>query len=58
MFLQTPTAETPWQLTRVSRQRYYEPIASERPSWENRVCSGTVKPASWIPNRRIQMCMR
>jgi 5'-nucleotidase len=26
------TVETPWQLTRVSRQRYYEPIASERPS--------------------------
>jgi 5'-nucleotidase len=26
------SAETPWQLTRVSRQRYYEPIAPERPS--------------------------
>jgi len=27
------TAETPWQLTRVSRQRYYEPVAPERASW-------------------------
>jgi 5'-nucleotidase len=27
------SADTPWQLTRVSRQRYYEPIAPERPSW-------------------------
>lgn len=26
------SVETPWQLTRVSRQRYYETIASERPS--------------------------
>jgi 5'-nucleotidase len=25
--------DTPWQLTRVSRQRYYEPIAAERSSW-------------------------
>jgi 5'-nucleotidase len=25
--------DTPWRLTRVSRQRYYEPIAPERPSW-------------------------
>ncbi len=24
------TVETPWQLTRVSRQRYYEPLATER----------------------------
>ena len=27
------SVDTPWQLTRVSRQRYYEPIASERPTW-------------------------
>ncbi len=27
------TTETPWQLTRVSRQRYYEPVAPERASW-------------------------
>ena len=27
------TSDTPWQLTRVSRQRYYEPIAPERASW-------------------------
>jgi 5'-nucleotidase len=28
------TPETPWQLTRVSRQRYYEPVAPERASWD------------------------
>jgi 5'-nucleotidase len=28
------TADTPWQLTRVSRQRYYEPVAPERASWD------------------------
>ena len=27
------TPDTPWQLTRVSRQRYYEPLASERETW-------------------------
>lgn len=27
------TPETPWQLTRISRQRYYEPLAPSRPSW-------------------------
>jgi len=27
------TIDTPWQLTRVSRQRYYEPLAPERKSW-------------------------
>jgi len=27
------TKDTPWQLTRVSRQRYYEPVAPERASW-------------------------
>ncbi len=28
------TKDTPWQLTRVSRQRYYEPVAPERASWD------------------------
>ena len=27
------TKDTPWQLTRVSRQRYYDPVAVERTSW-------------------------
>jgi 5'-nucleotidase len=27
------TLDTPWQLTRVSRQRYYEPLAPERAYW-------------------------
>jgi len=27
------TVDTPWQLTRVSRQRYYEPLAPERQTW-------------------------
>ena len=26
--------DTPWQLTRVSRQRYYEPTPAERASWD------------------------
>jgi len=30
------TVDTPWQLTRVSRQRYYEPIAPVRESWSER----------------------
>lgn len=28
------TPATPWQLTRVSRQRYYEPLAPDRNSWD------------------------
>lgn len=28
------TRETPWLWTRVSRQRYYEPVAPERASWD------------------------
>jgi 5'-nucleotidase len=28
------TPDTPWQLARVSRQRYYEPVAAKRKSWE------------------------
>lgn len=30
------TVDTPWQLTRLSRQRYYEPLAPERISWKER----------------------
>lgn len=30
------TVDTPWQLTRISRQRYYEPIAPIRDSWSER----------------------
>ena len=30
------TVDTPWQLTRVSRQRYYEPMAPVRTSWNER----------------------
>jgi 5'-nucleotidase len=30
------TVDTPWQLTRVSRQRYYEPVAPVRASWSER----------------------
>lgn len=28
------TPETEWQVTRLSRQRYYQPVAAERESWE------------------------
>jgi 5'-nucleotidase len=28
------TIKTPWQVTRVSRQRYYEPLAPKRDSWD------------------------
>lgn len=30
------TVETPWQLTRLSRQRYYQPVAPARQSWAER----------------------
>src|SRR6266511_5255185 len=30
------TVDTPWQLTRVSRQRYYEPVAPVRAAWSER----------------------
>ena len=30
------TLDTPWQLTRVSRQRYYESVAPVRASWSER----------------------
>jgi len=30
----TATLETPWQLTRISMQRYYEPTAPDRKSWD------------------------
>lgn len=28
------TPETPWKITRLSRQRYYEPLAPKREAWE------------------------
>lgn len=34
------TVNTPWQLTRVSRQRYYEPLAPPRGSWNERAVIG------------------
>jgi 5'-nucleotidase len=30
----TATSETPWEITRLSRERYYEPLAPKRQSWE------------------------
>jgi 5'-nucleotidase len=34
------TVDTPWQLARVSRQRYYEPLAPVRTSWSERAVMG------------------
>jgi 5'-nucleotidase len=34
------TVDTPWQLTRVSRQRYYHPVAPVRASWSERAVIG------------------
>ena len=34
------TVDTPWQLTRVSRQRYYQPVAPVRASWSERAVIG------------------
>jgi 5'-nucleotidase len=34
------SVDTPWQLTRVSRQRYYEPLTPVRASWEERAALG------------------
>ena len=34
------TVDTPWQLTRVSRQRYYEPLKPARTSWDERAIIG------------------
>jgi 5'-nucleotidase len=28
------TQETPWQITRISRKRYFEPVRPRRPSWD------------------------
>jgi len=28
------TPDTPWQLTRISQQRYYEPVPAERTAWD------------------------
>lgn len=30
----TATRETPWEVTRISRKRYFEPVAPSRPSWD------------------------
>jgi 5'-nucleotidase len=30
------TQQTPWQITRLARQRYYIPVAPKRTSWEER----------------------
>jgi 5'-nucleotidase len=32
----TATPDTAWQLTRLDRQRYYEPLPAQRASWEER----------------------
>lgn len=34
------TLDTPWQLTRVSHQRYYEPFAPQRKSWDEAATIG------------------
>jgi len=34
------TVETPWQWTRISRQRYYQPLAPVRASWSERAIIG------------------
>jgi len=34
------TLETPWELTRISMQRYYEPIAPTRKSWDEPAAMG------------------
>jgi 5'-nucleotidase len=34
------TVDTPWELTRVSRQRYYEPLTPIRTSWNERTVLG------------------
>jgi len=34
------TLETPWELTRISMQRYYEPVAPDRKSWEESAVMG------------------
>lgn len=34
------SVDTPWQLTRVSRQRYFEPLAPVRASWKDRAVMG------------------
>lgn len=40
------TKDTPWQLTRISRQRYYEPVAPERNSWSEPGAIGYREAAS------------
>jgi len=34
------TLETPWQLTRISMQRYYDPVAPDRKSWDEPAVMG------------------
>ena len=34
------TLKTPWELTRISMQRYYEPVAPDRASWEQPAVMG------------------
>jgi len=40
------TPETPWQLTRLARQRYYDPVAPQRVSWETPATMGYKEAAS------------
>jgi len=49
------TVNTPWQLTRVSRQRYYEPVAPERASWNLPAVMMYARPRCLSAKRRIQM---
>jgi len=44
------TKDTPWQLTRVSRQRYYEPVAPERASWDTPAVIGYREAAGSMDN--------
>ena len=49
------TVDTPWQLTRVSRQRYYEPVRLSR-SWSERGIMGYREAGEYsIMSRKIQM---
>jgi len=41
-------ADTPWQLTRVSKQRYYEPVAPKRKSWSEAGAVGYRESAAFI----------
>ena len=41
------TTGTPWQLTRLARQRYYDPVAPQRASWKIPATMGYKEAASW-----------